>query len=79
MPWCGTLPAAIRVGWSDPTTPAGAAGTAAVQVTNPNGQSVTLNSGFTYTAPAPTLTSVSPTSGPTAGGTQITLTGSNFV
>src|SRR6185503_380715 len=35
----------------------------------------------TYTAPvpAPTLTAVSPTSGPTAGGTTITLTGTNFV
>jgi hypothetical protein len=63
------------------TTPAGAAGVAAVQVTNPSGQSVTLNNAFTYTAPAttPTLTSLTPTSGPTAGGTQITLTGTNFV
>jgi hypothetical protein len=61
------------------TTPAGAAGVAALQVTNPSGQSVTLNNAFTYTAPAPTLTSLTPTSGPTAGGTQITLTGTNFV
>ena len=62
-------------------TPAGTAGARDVQVTNPDGQSATRTGGFTYTAPAsaPTLTSVSPTSGPTAGGTTITLTGTNFV
>ena len=62
-------------------TPAGTAGARDVQITNPNGQSVTRTGGFTYTAAAaaPTLTSVSPTSGPTAGGTTITLTGTNFV
>ncbi len=62
-------------------TPAGTAGARDVQVTNPNGQSATRTGGFTYTAAAqaPTLTSVSPTSGPTAGGTTITLTGTNFV
>src|SRR5205814_1761774 len=32
---------------------------------------------FTYVA-APTVTSVSPTSGPTAGGTAVTITGTNF-
>jgi hypothetical protein len=60
-------------------TPAGTAGARDVQVTNPDGQSATRTGGFTYIAPAPALTSVSPTSGPTAGGTAITLTGSNFV
>ena len=52
-----------------------------MQVTNPDGQSATRTGGFTYTAAAsaPTLTSVSPTSGPSAGGTTITLTGGNFV
>jgi len=62
------------------TTPAGTAGAKSVQVTNPSGQSVTLASAFTYQAPSstPTLTSISPTSGPTAGGTVITLTGTNF-
>ncbi len=60
-------------------TPAGTAGARDVQVTNPNGQSATRTGGFTYTASAPALTSVSPTSGPTAGGTTITLTGTNFV
>ena len=61
-------------------TPAGTAGARDVQITNPNGQSATRTGGFTYTtAPAPALTSVSPTSGPTAGGTTITLTGTGFV
>ena len=62
-------------------TPAGTAGARDVQVTNPDGQSATRTGGFTYTAAAsaPTLTSVSPTSGPLAGGTTITLTGGNFV
>ena len=50
-----------------------------MQVTNPDAQSATLNSAFTYVAPAPTVTSVSPTSGPTAGGTTITINGTNFV
>jgi hypothetical protein len=61
------------------TTPAGAAGARSVQVTNPDGQSATLANAFTYVNPAPTATSVSPTSGPVAGGTVITVTGSNFL
>jgi hypothetical protein len=61
-------------------TPAGTAGARDVQVTNPNGQAVTLTGGFTYTSSTgPTITSVSPTSGPTSGGTTITITGSNYV
>ena len=47
-------------------------------MTNPDAQSVTLNNAFTYALPAPTLTSVSPTSGTTAGGTAITLTGTQL-
>jgi hypothetical protein len=61
------------------TTPAGTPGAQTVQVTNPDGQSGSLASAYTYTVPAPTLTAVSPTSGPTTGGTAITLTGTNFV
>jgi IPT/TIG domain/Fibronectin type III domain/Bacterial TSP3 repeat len=60
------------------TTPAGSAGARTVQITNPNGQSASLAGAFTYRA-APTVTSVSPTSGPTAGGTTITVTGTAFV
>jgi hypothetical protein len=58
------------------TTPAGSAGAVTVTVTA-NGQSGSLASGFSYTAP-PTVTSVSPNSGPTAGGTAVTITGTNF-
>ena len=63
------------------TTPAGSAGARDVQVTNSSGSSATRAGAFTYTATSttPTLTSVSPTSGPTTGGTTITLTGTNFV
>ncbi len=62
-------------------TPAGSAGPANVVVTNPDAQSATLANGFTYTsgpAPAPTLLSISPTSGPVAGGQTVTLTGTGF-
>ena len=63
------------------TTPAGSVGARDVQVTNTSGSSATRTGAFTYTATSttPTLTSVSPTSGSTAGGTTITLTGTNFV
>jgi hypothetical protein len=63
------------------TTPAHAAGAVDVVVTNPDGRSGTKSSGFTYTAtpPPPTVTSVSPGAGSTTGGTNVTVTGSNFV
>ncbi len=61
------------------TTPAHAAGAVAVSVTNSDGQSASLAAGFTYRLPAPTIASVTPISGPTAGGTAITVTGTNFV
>ena len=60
------------------TTPAGSAGARTVQITNPSGQSASLAGAFTYVG-GPGLTSVSPTSGPTAGGTTITITGTGFV
>lgn len=58
------------------TTPAGV-GTVSVQVTNADGQSVTKSSAFTFVA-APTITNSTPGSGPTAGGTQVTITGTGF-
>lgn len=61
------------------TTPAHAAGATDVTVTNPDGQSATLSSGYTYNAaPAPAISSIDPSSGPIAGGTGVTITGSNF-
>ncbi len=52
-----------------------------IVVTNPDGQVGRLSNSFTYEAagPAPVLAAINPTSGPTSGGTTVTLTGSNFV
>jgi hypothetical protein len=58
------------------TTPAGSAGAATVTVTV-SGQSGSLTNGYTYTVP-PTVSSVSPNTGSTSGGTSVTITGSNF-
>ena len=60
------------------TAPAHAAGSVSVVVTNPDGQSATQGNAYTYVS-SPTLSSVSPTSGPIAGGTSLTLTGTQFV
>jgi plastocyanin len=60
------------------TTPAHAIGKVDVVVTNSDSQSATLTQGFTYALPAPTITNISPATGPTSGGTQITITGTNF-
>jgi acid phosphatase len=60
-------------------TPAHASGAVNVVVTNPGGQSATSTNGFNYAgAAAPTVSAVNPTSGPTAGGTSITITGTGF-
>ncbi len=61
------------------TTPSGAAGAVAIAVTVA-GQTGSLANAFTYTGtgPAPTITAISPTSGLIAGGTSVTLTGTNF-
>ena len=58
------------------TTPAGSAG-AVTAIVTVNGQSGGLANGFTYVLP-PTVGSVSPNSGTTAGGTAVTITGTNF-
>lgn len=65
------------------TAPSGC-GTVDVTVTTPNGTSAASPADqFTYlqscSGGGPTLTSISPTSGPEAGGTLVTLTGSAFV
>jgi len=60
------------------TTPAGSAGAAAVVVTNTSDElSVSDAGAYTYIAP-PAITSLSPSSGPTAGGTPVTISGSGF-
>jgi IPT/TIG domain len=59
------------------TTPAEAAGTVTVVVTNPDGQSASV--GFTYQQPAPVMNGASPASGSTNGGTTVVLSGANFL
>jgi hypothetical protein len=61
------------------TVPAHAAGAVDVVVTNLDSQTATKVAGFTYIAPNPTLSSVSPNTGLTTGGTTITITGANLV
>ena len=58
------------------TTPAHAAGTVEVVVSTAGGSS--LPGDFTFVAP-PALSGIDPVSGPTAGGTPVTLTGSGFL
>lgn len=60
------------------TTPAHAApGAVDVVVTTPAGTG-TGTKLYTYVAGAPTVTAISPVSGPIAGGTAVTITGTNF-
>jgi plastocyanin len=60
-------------------TPAHAEGLVGVTVTNPDGQSTTLANAYTYVLSGPRIDSISPTTGSTAGGTPITITGAGFV
>ena len=51
----------------------------AVMVFNPDSQSATCTCTYTYDpAPAPTVTSISPANGPSAGGTAVTISGTDF-
>jgi hypothetical protein len=62
-------------------SPAESAGTVDVTVTTAGGTSATSSADqFTFVAPlaVPSVSSVSPSSGSTAGGTQVTVTGSNL-
>src|SRR6185369_6052579 len=64
------------------TTPAHSSGAVNVTVTNPGGEAGTKTNGFTYASaplPAPSVSGINPTSGTTAGGTSVTISGSNFV
>ena len=76
-----TAAAAFTVNSSTSITavaPAGAAGRVDVRVTTPGGTSATSAADlFTYYVPA-TVTGLSHRSGPTAGGTLVTITGTNF-
>ena len=57
--------------------PAHAPGTVDVAVTTPGGTGMGTAL-YTYTPPAPTVTSISPTSGTTLGGTTVTITGTDL-
>src|SRR5262245_15280244 len=63
------------------TSPAGV-GTVDVTVTTEGGTSATSTADqFTYVpapAPAPTVTNINPNTGPSSGGTSVTITGTNF-
>ncbi len=77
----GTAATAVTVGAGGTsltaTTPAHAAGTVTVVVTNPDGQGSTLTNGFTYN-PSPTVTSVTPNSSTIAGGVSVVISGTGF-
>lgn len=60
------------------TSPVHAAGDVQITVTNPDGQSASSGT-FTYLTPAPSVASISPSSGSNAGGTPITISGANFL
>lgn len=60
------------------STPAHAAGAVDVTITNPDGQSVTRTTGFTYSGDPPTITSIDPQTGHVNGGTRVTISGTNF-
>lgn len=60
------------------TTPPHAAGRVDVEVTNPDGSKGVLGNAYLYKGPAPEITGISPNSGGTAGGTVVTITGTNF-
>lgn len=61
------------------TTPPHASGSVSVAVVNPDSTSATLPGGFTFgTASSLSVNSVSPASGPAAGGTKVTISGANF-
>jgi hypothetical protein len=60
--------------------PPSSAGTVDVRVTNADGTSAPGSADlYFYTATPPTVTGVAPAVGPTAGGTTVTITGTNFL
>lgn len=62
------------------TAPRKAAGVVDVEVGAPGVPRAVLKNGFRYDAvPAPTITSVSPNAGAPAGGTELTISGKNFL
>ena len=60
------------------TSPAGSAGTVDITVTTPGGTSGTSSADYYTYAAVPTVTGISPASGPVAGGTSVTITGTGY-
>lgn len=61
------------------TTTSRAAGAVTATVTNPGSVAGTKSNAFTYVStPDPAISSISPTSGPIAGGTPVTISGTDF-
>lgn len=58
--------------------PAGAAGVVDITVKNSDGESATLSGAYTYVIPQPTVASITPNTGLTAGGYTVTISGTNF-
>ena len=78
----GTTPATSFTVTSPTTlkavTGAHVAGTVTIKITTAGG-TVTASSDYRYVAPTPTITSLTPTSGTTSGGTTVTITGTGFI
>ncbi len=78
----GTNASATVVGSTtiNAVAPSHSSGPVNVVVTNPGGQSDTETNGYVYAAaPAPTVGGITPNTGPSAGGTSVTINGTNFV
>lgn len=79
--FCGAPASGVGVGGGGTIlsgiTPVRPVGSCSVVVTTPSGASA-VPGGFSYLSPAPTLVTITPPSGPVAGGTQVTLAGTNL-
>jgi hypothetical protein len=76
----GTGLTVIDDGWLTIISPPNPPGTVGISVINPDhtGNSAGAASVFRYDIPVPKLSNISPSSGPAAGGTVVTITGSGF-
>jgi large repetitive protein len=75
----GTNVNVVSSGTITVVTPAHAAGSAVVVVSNPDSQFASSSPGFNYVVPSLTVTAISPASGSTGGGTPVTITGTNLL
>ncbi|MCL6104812.1 MAG: IPT/TIG domain-containing protein, partial [Actinobacteria bacterium] len=74
----GTAATSVTCSTTSSCTAVSPSGTGTVSVTVTTSGGTSGAQSYTY-IPAPTLSSISPTSGPASGGTTVTLTGTNFV